>query len=363
MSRLLQYLSSALARGGEQRELLHLKTRLAVHLARKGEVQTATETIADIRKTGAAGLLADATARANLAEGVALFCSGRSDLAGDKLRRAVALGDAAAQAQVSRWARSWLAHLELDNGHVGAVAPYARDLLATTPESEHWVLSRVGSTVASGLHLGDRFDLARPWFEFARQHAVAEGDDLTIDANLYNVAALRIHNLRLSEISSAIDSAETQRAEMELRSSFNYDAAKSPKSFRWAIPLIELQLSLLLDRNEFVAERLPKWLEAFREIAPPRHVVLALADHAYALTTQRESRRAFDTLAEAIRSVTADMAVDELALLKYRESQVSRALGDDSRAASSLKEAVVSLEAHRRDQLRFVEALSGISPR
>ncbi len=363
MSRLLQYLSSALAQGGEQRDLLHLKTRLAVHLARKGEVQKATETIAEIRKTGAAGLFADATARANLAEGVALFCSGRSDLAGDKLRRAIALGDAASQAQVSRWARSWLAHLELDNGHVDAVAPYAMDLLAITPESEHWVLSRIGSTVASGLHLGDRYDLARPWFEFARQHAVAEGDDLTIDANLYNVAALRIHNLRLSEIASGIDPIETQRAEMELRSSFNYDAAKSPKSFRWAIPLIELQLSLLLGRHEFVIDRLPKWLEAYRGIAPPRHVVLALADHAYVLATQGENQRAFDTLAEAVRGITADMAVDEIALLKHREAQVSRALSDDSSAVSSLNEAVASLAVHRRDQLRFVGALSGISQR
>jgi tetratricopeptide (TPR) repeat protein len=363
VSRLLQYLSGALAQGGDQATLLRLRTRLAIHFARKGDLQAAYEAIAELRKSGAAGMFAEATVCANLAEGVALLCSGSHVQAFDKLRRALAIGDASSLKHLSRWTRAWLAHLALDAGQLDAVAPHASEALESAAGAEHWVLSRIGTTIASGLHFGDRYDLARPWYEFARQHAVAEGDDLTIDANLYNVAALRIHNLRLSEVASTIDPGETSRAEMELKSSFNYDTAKSPKSYRWAIPLIELQLNMLLNRYDVLIEQLPKWIEAYREIAPARHVTLVLADHARVLAQAGDASSAIEALESAVRRVPADMADDEMALLRFGQSRVFKAAGDTERAVAFFDEAVGHLDTHRQGQRRLVDALGAIAHR
>jgi hypothetical protein len=363
VSRLLQYLAGAIAGASDPRIQLHLRTRLAIYLARRGDVETVTATVAEIRRTYGAPLFAEATARANLIEGVALFCSDDLDRAIDKLRRARALGDAGSLPQVSRWASSWLAHLELNRGHIDAIQPHARELLASTPSDEDWVLSRVASTVASGLHFGDRYDLARPWYEIARQHAVNEGDDLTIDANLYNVAALRIHNIRLSELDSSVDDAELSRADMELRSSLNYDAAKSPKSFRWAIPLIETQLEQLLGRKELVLATLPKWLETYRQLAPVRHVVLALADLSVLLAERDEFAQANTTIAEAVASVPPDFASDEFALLRHRQCLVARMAGAEATASAHLEEAMQMLRTHRDAQSVYVDGLSSIEHR
>ena len=360
MSRLLRYLSDELSKASGPKETLHLRTRLAIHLFRSGEVIAAAQEVSEMRRLAGAGMMAESTARANLVEGVAAICVDNYPLAADKFRRATVLIGTSVP-QVARWVDSWLAHLELNLGRVEMVRPYAEVLIANCPGTEHWVLSRIGSTMASGLHFGNRFDLARPWYEFARQHAVDEGDDLTIDANLYNVAALRIHNLRLSEIASAVDGVELIRAEMELRSSFNYDSAKAPKSFRWAIPLIEMQLNLLLGRTDLLLGQLPKWIESFRSLVPKRHLVLALADYALVVAQSGDRQRAVNGLADAIDGTPDDMADDEFALLRFRQSQIARLGGDASSATENLAAAIALFEINQKSQLRVASALASVS--
>lgn len=361
MSRLLKFLADELARGGNDRDMLHANTRLAIHLARRGEIEAASRKIVEIRALGRSGLNAESIARANLAEGVALFCGGSTEVAIDKLRRSRALGDAAQLPLVSRWARGWLAHMELNLGRASEVHPYATQLIAETPDDEHWTLSRVGSTIAVGLHFANRFDLARPWYEFARRHAVAEGDDLTIDANLHNVAAFRIHNIRLAEISGEVDLAELHRAEQEFKSSLNYDAMKASQLFRWSIPLIEAQLDLLACRFGIAGERFARWLEGYGAGAPKRLFALSVGDYALCLARQGELEKADSKLSEVIGNLPKDMAVDEMALLRFRQSQIAALAPHKELGARLQTEANELLFAHSEAQLQFAGALSMIS--
>lgn len=361
MSRLLKFLAEELAKASGAKELLHAKTRLAIHLARRGEVEAANRTISEVRALGGTALKAESTARANLAEGVASFCVGNLEVAVDKLRRARALGDAANLPQVSRWACAWLAHVEFNMGRVAELRPYAIQLLENAPTDEHWALSRIGSTIAAGLHFANRFDLARPWYEFARQHAVAEGDDLTIDANLHNVAAFRVHNLRLSEVLGEVDLDELRRADQEFHSSSNYDAMKASQSFRWTIPLIEMQLDLLARRIDVAEGKFAKWIGEFRGVAPERLFVLSVADHALCLAEQDDVVNAVAQSNNALESLPKDMAVDEMALLSYRRSQIAFLAGNEDLRVQLRADAHDLLDAHSKAQIQFATAFAAIT--
>lgn len=351
MSMLLAAIKADLANAASSDQVAIARTRLAIYFARRGDFDSARLEVANLRALGERFHRAECTVRANLAEGMLAFCEGQHQFALDKLRRARALAEAASLAQLICWSRALLAHVEWNLGDTTTIAGHAKYVLDSASVDDHWVLAKIASTVGVVLHTCDRFDLARPWYEFARRHAVAEGDDMTLDALMHNVASMRLNNLRLDEIKGIRDGVEIRRFQQELESSLNYDLLKSPASFRWAIELLRAQNSLLAGNVQVARSAYERWLAFYSADAPSRLQCVARADYAFCLAAVHESAGASEQVQLALGPHPADIAQDELALINFRVSQVAELEGDSDVSSRSRAAATAFLQRHIAEQL------------
>ncbi len=361
MSRLFASLKTELGIARDSSAVAEVRMRLAIFFARRGDLTDAFAQIEQLRSLAQTTNPAGCTARANLAEGVLAFCSGEHSVAADKLRRAKALADLAAMPPIGRLSLAWQAHVALNLARIGQATAHIEEVLANTTNGEHATLSRVGMTLAVALHTVGLYESARPWYEFSRQHAVAEGDDLTLDALLHNVAAFRIFNLRLDEVEGQIDLADLSRAEQELNSGVSYDFAKSPKSFRWTFPILRIELLLL--EQKFVEARtaLEAWFTELSAGATPRANRMAHVDYALCLAKTGALPEAIKQMQVEINAEQISLGADDLAIVRFRQHQVAEAEGNKSSAAAYRAQAISLLSNFRDTHSAFSSTLSSIS--
>lgn len=263
-------------------------------------------------------------------------------------------------APIRRWAESWQAHIQFCLANFTTAKEIAARLVLESATTEHSCLARTSATIASVLHYFCRLDLARPWYEFARWHATNEGDDLTIDVILHNTAAYDLNALRLAEIESNIDDREVERVALELSSSINYDRIKSPSSFRWMLPLLDIHLTLL--RGEFAAatDQIEDWLREYSRIAPGRLVSISLSDLSLSLARSGRHSDASERLQSAIDSLPADATTDDRAILFFRCAEVARSAARTDKAAEFEQLANRHLGEFRSQQAQCVPMFAEI---
>lgn len=334
--------------------------RKAVYLARRGDREEANRAAAELRTKVSSAHYTAAIARANLVEGVSAFCDLDFAGAADKLRRAAAMSNSIGDQHLRRWCESWQTHIQFCLARFDAALEIALRLVQEASPSEHSCHSRLGSTVASVIHYFGRYDLARPWYEYARWHATSEGDDLTIDVVLHNTAAYDLNNLRLAEIDSERDPVELQRVALELSSSINYDRMKAPASFRWMLPLLDFHLSLLRSEFSTAANQINEWLQNFSEAAPKRLVCIAHSDLALCAASCGETRDAIEGMRRATNALPTDATPDDRAILFFRCSQIARLTQTDATAAEFESRARAHLADFRLQQAHYVPAFAAL---
>ena len=360
MSRLLDTLRSELRAARSPAAVSEARVRLSVFYARRGDESEAAVEITELRSLGHSANLATCTAQANLAEGVLAFCKGNQAEALDKLRRARALAGLAASDALERLCLAWLSHVELNLMQTANIGTQIELILSSARSNEHAALSRIGMTLAIALHSCGRYELARPWYELSRQHAVAEGDDLTLDALMHNVAAIRIHNLRLNEITESGDVSELIRAEQELASGMNYDEAKSPKSYRWMFPLLRIQLLMLQKQIDLARLALDAWFSEHQAQALPRAIYLARVDYSYCLSQLCNLKSAKEQIEVAAIDPNFKLSLGDFAFVRYRQSQLAVASHDAANGQRHLEDAKSLLAKYRAEQASLELTLSKI---
>ena len=105
------------------------------------------------------------------------------------------------------------------------MSSHIEEALTTARPEDHAAHARAALVLADAYHLAGSYTLARPWYEKARLRSADDGDNATLSAMLYNVAAIRASNVRLNDTFGVESSAEAHRAGMEIASSRHYDHA------------------------------------------------------------------------------------------------------------------------------------------
>ena len=360
MSRLLETIRSQIANAGDVAALIEAQTRQAIYLARRGENDVSRETIAAIRASAIGTLQNECIARANLAEGVLSFHTGSIECARDKLRRAFVLANAGRLSSISTWCAAWLGLIELNLGRPDGILTFAKIVIESAVPSDHSSLARVGLTIADGLHFAGKYGIARPWYEFARGHAVAEGDDVAIEAILHNVSAFRINNIRLDEIDGAVDQTELQRAKLDLASCLNYYAGIASRSFGWLLPMLKAQLNLLEGLHSEAVINLKRLIDTDFDNLPARLQSVALSDYSFGLAMTGNLELSALNEKAAHDLLPADLAWDERALIFHRFAS-SAALRKEPQMASIMHAtAKDAVRMHREIQTQFTSVLSAL---
>lgn len=347
---LLESATKDLSQAADDRTRVEALTRIAVYLARRGDSGPAQSAIARVRTESPSTYYTLAIAGANLAEGVLAYCAVDFETAADKLKRAMAMADSIHAHRLHQWSSAWSCHVECNVDQFENAALLAKSVFANAEADHHSALARAAVTVAGAMNLLNGREAAQSWYEIARRHAVAEGDDLTIDAVLHSVAAYRLNDLRLAELDSKLYRVDVERASLELASSINYDRLKSPFSFRWMLPLLDIHLAMSRGDLAKAAGLIMTWLDKCASSAPGRHASIVTADLAYCYASIGELDAALARSTEAILSIPPACAKDDIAVINFQCARVAQIANMPDQAARFLEASKSNLEAFRAQQ-------------
>jgi len=248
-----------------------------------------------------------------------------------------------------------MALAEFNAAKYDLMAEHLLEVLRDAAKDDHQARGRACLVLADTLQVAGSFELARPWYELTRQHAVAEGDQATLSAYLYNVAAFRTTNLRLAEAFSEVSPAELKRASMEANSSFTYDMAVGSLAFGtfWKV----LHGQLLNISGEYSEAKI--LLDAIPlEQLVPRDVPIVHCELGWCnlkLGNEDSSRRHFRESCSKLGLITES---DDKANVLKRLSVLAQSFEMTEDAERYSAEAAQALDSHRAFQHSLMEKIS-----
>lgn len=380
--RVVQELSEALQQEAQPVARARLELRLAVVAARQGRFDESLATVARVRAEQADSRMADAETSAwlSLVEGLVALHRTPDAACADRLTRAVVLARLAPGTPVEALATAWLAHLHFNQGRLAEFAAHARAALdlCASPEvatgaaaagaataasgagAPAWpaVQARVWLTVASAWMSAGEPARARPWFFAARDAAAAEGDSLMVGAVLHDMAAFRVHALRIEWARHAVGLRETAPAAEDdlervlLDSARSYEQAVHAGALAPLQPLARIALQVVRGEHEAALELIERTLPQLGEAGLTRYDALLRADRLWCTVASAERTEAAADGAEHAESAESFEIADILARLVQHTpdpddqlivhatlAQACRAAGQADAAAHQVAEA------------------------
>jgi hypothetical protein len=242
-SRLLNRLNSDITYAKTPLESDLRRAERAGYLARLGKSAEACSEIEALRKAYAARPSAEMSAWLNLAQGLVDFFGKMSRNARGYVLRSHALSNAASLTHICALSAAWLAHLDYQADSLVAMGSHLSDAFRLSTGSMHDVRSRACLVAAQALHSAARFDLARPWYLKAHQHATAEGDDATISALMHNMAWRHAYARRAEDCGfPASAKSDNSYVKIGAESVANFDAMIGSTSWPSAVPVLTAQI-------------------------------------------------------------------------------------------------------------------------
>ncbi len=359
-SRLLERLDAQIARDPESLDASCARAERACYLARQGHIDAAGIELDALRLRYESRTHPAISVWLSLADGLVSHFTNMGGLARDKMRRAHALSAASRLMPLHALSAAWLAHMDDTRMDVDSMARHLSQALLLAHADHHAARSRGNLVAAQALHLAGRLDLAMPWYQRARAHANAEGDDATISAIMFNMASIRASNLRQVALTGQGNAMEGIYALMSADATSSFDVRIGASS---AMPLMPLLRAQILSLQADAAGALAAY-EAHLDGAHglSRMHCANLAEQAWCRSQmgQHDAARADALAAEA--SVGSDTQLDDRAATHSRCAQVFAALGDTAQAQRHSELAAPLWNDYRALQQRVIDALSRLGP-
>lgn len=333
--------------------------RAASHFARHGRSKDALTSISVVRAQFGQELHPEVASWLMLAEGVLHFFQWQTYEAYDRIRRAYGLAVALRTSSAIPSCAAWMAHIEFNEGAYDKMIAHLQESLTLAPTDDHQARARASLVMADSLHLSGAYHLARPWYDKVRQHAAAEGDEATLSAMLYNVAAFRAANVRISDtFGLEMLGSETHRASMEASSSMNYDYAIGTAGLGFLTPILR---GLILTISQ-------KYTEAIEVLAvideaglPKRTVAPILADRAWCNFNIGELDIAWNLAERAISALETSSDSDDTAYVESRVAQIAERTGRLDEAKTHRSRSLEFLSKHQEFQRILLLKLQSLS--
>jgi tetratricopeptide (TPR) repeat protein len=297
----------------------------------------------------------------NLADGFNEYYSNLTTAARDKFRRAQAVTEFAGARTLSALASAWLAHLDYMSLQVDALVGNLEKSFSASSSDDHHVRSRASLVVAEALHYARRFDLARLWYDRARDHATADGDQPTLSAIMFNMAWLRMADARQSVLCEEPVTETLGLVRTGGRSASNYELLIGSITFRELDPLLLAEISSLAGEPSDALDLYAEHLAGLRLKGADRWKCVFSADRSwcFAQLGKHDDARKAASLAEGLLS--AEVQVDDRASTYSWLARTYEALGDQTKAGSMRIAAEEAWASTRALQQRIVARLSDAS--
>jgi len=312
------------------------------------------QSIAAVRSRFAGSLGPEVAVWLMLAEGILWFGTGDFVQSSDRLKRAHGIASAADHAPARATCAAWLALSAMNERRYDEMVRFLGESFGLAAKDDHQALGRASLVLADAFHLAGRFDLARPWYEATRQHAIAEGDESMLSALLFNVASFRASNVKFADALGNHLGEEARRAELEATSAAAYDRAIGTKSFSQLLPHLVEQLLIVEG----------KYQEAFEQLARMDLSGLASWGHAahyadFATCAWHLNQRALveQYVPKALAALEGPIDPDDAAYVCCRLASVLSAAGDHALAGALQSRATKEAAKYRDFQKTLTASL------
>jgi tetratricopeptide (TPR) repeat protein len=358
--RLLERLDAAIALNPESLEGDCARAERACYLARQGQHEQAASELDSLRKRYESRPHPAISTWLSLADGLMSHFSDMGVAARDKMRRAHALSAAGRLMPLHALSAAWLAHMDDTRMDVDSMVRHLGQALHLADPDHHAARSRANLVAAQALHMAGRLDLAMPWYQRARSHAIAEGDDATISAVMFNMASIRATNLRQVALTGEGNAMEGVYALMSAEATGSFDARTGGVSAMPLLPLLRAQILTLQGEPVQALALYEEHLDSARGMS--RMHCANLADQAWCRSQVGQLDAACADALAAAASVGSDTQLDDRAATHSRCAQVFAALGDSAQAQRHIDLAVPLWQDYRAMQARVLDALSRVGP-
>jgi hypothetical protein len=360
-SRLLARLDAAIAKTRDPVASACLRAERAGGLARLGRVDEARRTIEGLHARFTLRPQPAVSAWLALAEGLCDHFGDLAPSARDRMRRAYALSGAAHLAPLHALAAAWLAHMEYGHHESAQMAAHLAEALRLAAPDHHAARARACLVAALGYHWAGRLDRAQPWFDRARQHALADGDDATLSALMYDRATGLVAAIRMAtafgDPPAAAPGEEQREALLCVQSCAAYEAAIGGASLAYLVPLLHAQLLTAAGDAAPALDLFERWLAPATAGGMRRMKRLLLADIAWCHWLLGQADKARAGLAAALAEQDPACDIDDRAFADARLAQLAQALGDATLAATLREQAQRDVAVHRAEQARLAALL------
>jgi tetratricopeptide (TPR) repeat protein len=360
-SRALIRLDTAIAAARTSVESGCLKAERAGLLARLGRFDESRQALMEVRAQHEHTPSAALAAWVCLAEGMLEHIRGMAAQGRDRIRRAYALSVASRVRPLIAISAAWLAVTDYAYGDLPGIARHATESLQEAAPDDHPARARACRVVGQSYHWGGRLDIAQPWYERARQYAVAEGDESTLSALINNRAWIGGCQARMASIFGANFAGENpgtvRMALMSAESGGHFDAYVAGASLRSMSRLMHAMLLLAQGNHAQALAEFEMYLpDAMKDGMAYMNPVL-YADIAWCKCQlgRRDAALADARLAET--SFGPDCEEEDRAAAHGRLAQVFAALGLDEDAKVHAELAATDLKILRERQAKIVELL------
>ena len=356
-SRLLATLNEQAAKTTDPLVWSRTVCRAAAHYARHGMSSQAIKAIGVVRDHYGVNLDPEVASWLMLAEGVLHYFEVNTKVAYDRIRRAYGLAVALQNDPALPICAAWMALVEFHDGEYTKMSSHIEESLTTARADDHPAHARASLVLADAYHLSGSYSLARPWYERARLRSADDGDNATLSAILYNVAAIRAANARLDDTFGVESPSETHRAGMEIASSRHYDHAIDTHGLGFLSLLLRGQIKTL-SRN--FNEALNLYNEVEKSKLQPQMLSPMYADIAWCSINIGEIEDGIHYMQLAIDNVNHLYEYDDQAYVNSRVSQVLKLLNRSVESEKFELIAITALNKHRAFQKSLLGQLEAI---
>ncbi len=240
-SRYLFALESRISQATSHAESLRLRLERASYLARLGSIVAAREEIDVIRSSNVRDDTGRTTILINIADGLCHYYQSMGGESRDRLSRAYALAIATGNLELAAQAAAWLALIAYGDYNFPEMAKHLR-ASEVAGSGDPLSQSRNDLTKALTIHLANRYDLAREWYNSARRWATVIEDDAMISAILHNMSSIWVTNIRNARLGPIATSDTAKLAQFGVSSTENFDGIVGSTSLPVITPLTRAQL-------------------------------------------------------------------------------------------------------------------------
>lgn len=335
----------------------------AQYMARLSRFAEAQGEIDALRQDFGSGQSGRVTCLVMIAEGVLHHYQSFSAVATDRLSRALFLGQAMRDGEVIALAAAWKGFLDFEYSRFESMARTLALAIDSWPPQEHTAKTRVFLVLMLAEMVLGKSEAAQLCFRQAHHHAVADGDQASIDALVFDRASFALSRQRLDWALGQGNPDWIARTRLELESSRNLNKLVSIQTLAEHVVFGLARTDLMLGEFAKAATALEAYVgsKSFRAGHLNDSALRAELAYCHCMAGERARAQHFAALIdiEALRTLDPDERVVLSKMLLALEQA-----GLDIPGAPSVSEFARDASSdHQEFERRLGEALALLRPR